>query len=73
MPELKDSQRNCSECKKLIETEKGARNTRSCQKVAEQLVEPLSIPSPPHPLKCQMVDPLSWLSMYDRSSERSPG
>ena len=26
-------------CKKLLETQKVARNTRSCQKVAEQLVE----------------------------------
>ena len=26
-------------CKKLLETKKVARNTRSCQKVAEQLVE----------------------------------
>ena len=31
--------RNCTECKKLLETKKVARNTRSCQKVAEQLVE----------------------------------
>ena len=31
--------RNCSEFKKLLETKKVARNTRSCQKVAEQLVE----------------------------------
>ena len=31
--------RNCPECKKLFETIKFARNRRSCQKVAEQLVE----------------------------------
>ena len=37
--ELEDNQRNCSECKKLLETKKVARNTRSCQRVPEQLVE----------------------------------
>ena len=31
--------RNCSECKKLLETKKVGPNTRRCQKVAEQLVE----------------------------------
>ena len=41
--ELEDNQRNCSECKKLLETKTVARNTRSCEKVAEQLVE---IPNP---------------------------
>ena len=42
-------------------------------KLVEKLVEPLSIPPPPHPLKCQIIGPLSWLSMSDRSGERSPG
>ena len=37
--ELEDNQRNCSERKKLLETKKIVRNTRSCQKVAEQIVE----------------------------------
>ena len=36
--ELEDNKRNCSECKTLLEMEKVAGNTRSCQKVAEQLV-----------------------------------
>ena len=37
--ELEDNMRNCSECKKLLETKKVGPNTRRCQKVAEQLVE----------------------------------
>ena len=31
--------RNCSECKKLLEGKKVARNMKSFQKIAEQLVE----------------------------------
>ena len=37
--ELEDNMRNCSECKKLLETKKVGPNTRRCQKVADQLVE----------------------------------
>ena len=40
--ELEEKLRNCSEHKKFLETKKVARNTRSCQKVAEQLVKALS-------------------------------
>ena len=39
--ELEEKLRNCLEHKKFLETKKVARNTRSCQKVAEQLVEAL--------------------------------
>ena len=37
--ELEDNKRNCSECKKMLEKKKVSWNTRSCQKVAEELVE----------------------------------
>lgn len=35
--------RNCLECKKLLETKKVVRNTRSYLKIAEQLVESPSV------------------------------
>ena len=43
MPLKTQMGRNCSECKKLLEMKKVARNTKSCQKVAEHTVDSLNI------------------------------